>query len=80
MAQMNKEHEQKQRQGNVWLGHFIANAIDEALQSKIPKGKHSPDGLYGEHICISDMILAPLIVEKIQVETLEHLRIEIHLA
>ena len=71
MAQMNKEHEQKQ--GRSWIASFVVTAIDEALLPGRPKEQRA---LVGRCINLVDMIITPLVLEKIPFETLEHLNIE----
>jgi len=65
--------EREQKLGRSWIGSFIVSAIDQALQSDKPKGRET----HGGHcINLTDMIIAPLVIENIPVETLEHLKIE----
>ena len=68
---MKSEHEQGS--GKSWIGPFIASAIDQVLQSKRPGGKE-PRG--GHCVNLTDMIIAPLVIEKVPDEILEHLKIE----
>ncbi|HUC95101.1 MAG TPA: hypothetical protein VMR19_03840 [Candidatus Saccharimonadales bacterium] len=70
---MKNEHLHEQGQGKSWIGSFIASAIDQELLTKQPKD-HSGRG--GHCVNLRDMIIAPLVLEKIPDEILDHLRID----
>jgi hypothetical protein len=68
---MKSEHEQGPAKS--WIGPFIVATIDELLLSRKPKGQET----HGGHcINLTDMIIAPLVIEKVPEELLEHLKIE----
>jgi hypothetical protein len=67
------KNEREQKSGKSWISSFIVSAIDQALQSSRPKGQETRGG---HCINLTDMIIAPLVIENIPIETLERLKVE----
>ena len=70
---MGTEHCRDQKQGRSWIGSFVISAIDQSLRSRLPGECESPES---HCVKLIDMIIAPLILEKVPYETLEHLKVE----
>jgi len=70
---MNHERDNKQKCGKSWIGSFIVSAIDQTLRLKQPDNQKATDG---HCVNLIDLIITPLVIEKIPIETLEHLKLE----
>lgn len=70
---MKNEHDREQKWGKSWISSFVVSAIDQTLGSK-NVGNQEATG--GHCVNLIDLILTPLVIEKIPVETLEHLKLE----
>lgn len=70
---MKNERDCEQKSGKSWIGPFIVSAIDQTLRSKRSNNQRASDG---HCVSLTDLIISPLVIEKVPVEILEHLRLE----
>lgn len=70
---MKNERDREQKSGKSWIGPFIVSAIDRTLRSKQSNNQGSSD----RHcVSLTDLIITPLVIEKVPNEILEHLKLE----
>jgi hypothetical protein len=73
VLEMKNERTPGQGRGKSWIGPFIASAIDQELLTKQPKDHLTHTG---HCVNLMDLIIAPLVLEKMPNDVLDYLKID----